>query len=89
MNRIATFLCLAAALGIATAAEPLDSPRGNPPLSNYAVKLPIHGAALGVIAADITTSVNDGKYSNYVLSSWLSAVRNFSPSTTDAVDDVL
>ncbi|MDP1589076.1 MAG: hypothetical protein Q8M07_15100 [Prosthecobacter sp.] len=58
-------------------------------LDNYAVKLPIHGATLGVIAADITASVNDAKYANYVLGTWLSAVRNFSPSTTDAVDDVL
>ncbi len=58
-------------------------------LDNYSVKLPIHGAALGVIAGDITASVNDAKYANYVLGTWLSAVRNFSPSTTDAVDDVL
>ena len=58
-------------------------------LDNYAVKLPIHGAVLGVVAADITASVNDAKYANYVLGTWLTAVRNFSPSTTDAVDDVL
>ena len=58
-------------------------------LDNYAAKLPIHGATLGVIAGDITDSVNDAKYANYVLGTWLSAVRNFSPSTTDAVDDVL
>ncbi len=58
-------------------------------LDNYAAKLPIHGATLGVIAADITASVNDAKYANYVLGTWLTAVRAFSPSTTDAVDDVL
>ncbi len=58
-------------------------------LDNYAEKLPIYGATLGVEAADITASVNDAKFGNYVLGSWLSAVRNFSPSTTDAVDDVL
>jgi hypothetical protein len=58
-------------------------------LDNYAVKLPIHGPTLGVIAGDVTDSVNDAKYANYVLGTWLSAVRNFSPSTTDAVDDVL
>jgi hypothetical protein len=58
-------------------------------LDNYGVKLPIHGAALGVVTGDITASVNDAKWSNYVLGTWLSAVRNFSPSTTDAVDDVL
>ena len=58
-------------------------------LDNYGIKLPIYGATLGVIAGDITASVNDAKYGNYVLGTWLSAVRNFSPSTTDAVDDVL
>ncbi|MBL9178156.1 MAG: hypothetical protein JNM65_08840 [Verrucomicrobiaceae bacterium] len=58
-------------------------------LDNYASKLPIHGPTLGVAAGDVTASVNDAKYANYVLGAWLSAVRNFSPSTTDAVDDVL
>jgi hypothetical protein len=58
-------------------------------LDNYSVKLPLYGAALGVVAGDIAESVNDAKYANYVLGTWLSAVRNFSPSTTDAVDDVL
>ncbi len=58
-------------------------------LDNYAVKLPLYGATLSVVAGDITASVNDAKYGNYVLGTWLSAVRNFSPSTTDAVDDVL
>jgi len=58
-------------------------------LDNYAAKLPSYGATLGVIAADITASVNDAKWANYVLGTWLTAVRNFAPSTTDAVDDVL
>ncbi|MBL9116120.1 MAG: hypothetical protein JNJ83_14025 [Verrucomicrobiaceae bacterium] len=58
-------------------------------LDNYGTKLPIHGATLGVIAGDITASVNDAKYAKYVLGTWLTAVRAFSPSTTDAVDDVL
>ncbi|MGB8169464.1 MAG: hypothetical protein WCF18_18335 [Chthoniobacteraceae bacterium] len=58
-------------------------------LDNYSVKLPIHGPTLGVIAGDITASVNDAKWGNYVLGTWLTAVRAFSPSTTDAVDDVL
>ena len=51
-------------------------------LDNYSEKLPIHGPTLGVIADDITTSVNDAKYANYVLGSWLSGVHAFSPSTT-------
>ena len=43
---------------------------------NYSVKLPIHGPTLG-----ITAGVNDAKYANYALGTWLSAARNFSPST--------
>lgn len=58
-------------------------------LDNYSVKLPTHGPTVEVAAGDITDSVNDAKYAKYVLGSWLSAVRAFSPSTTDAVDDVL
>jgi hypothetical protein len=58
-------------------------------LDNFAVKLPVHGATLGVSAGDITAAVNDAKWCNYVLGTWLAAVRAFSPSTTDAVDDVL
>jgi len=58
-------------------------------LDNFAAKLPAYGPTLGVIAGDVTAAVNDAKYANYVLGTWLSAVRNFSPSTTDAVDDVL
>jgi hypothetical protein len=58
-------------------------------LDNFAVKLPIHGPTLGVSAGDITAAVNDARYARYVLGTWLSAVRNFAPSTTDAVDEVL
>jgi hypothetical protein len=58
-------------------------------LANYAIKLPLHGPILGVIAADITASVNDAKFGHYTLSEWLTAVRAFAPSTTDAVDAAL
>ena len=58
-------------------------------LDNYAAKLPTYGTTLGVLAAEVTASVNDAKWCKYVLGSWLTAVRNFAPSTTDAVDDVL
>jgi hypothetical protein len=58
-------------------------------LDNYAQKLPTYGTTLGVASGDVTASVNDAKWAKYVLGSWLTAVRNFSPSTTDAVDDVL
>ena len=36
-------------------------------LDNYAAKLPLHGSILGVAAGDITASVNDAKWCNYVL----------------------
>lgn len=58
-------------------------------LDNYAVKLPLHGPTVGATAAEVTASTNDARWCNYVLGTWLSSVRNFSPSTTDAVDDVL
>jgi len=58
-------------------------------LFNYFTKLPLHGPACGVVAGDITASVNDAKWCHYVLGQWLAVVRNFAPSTTDAIDAVL
>lgn len=58
-------------------------------LDNFALKLPTHGPTVSVSAGDITAAVNDAKWAKYVLGSWLTAVRAFAPSTTDAVDDVL
>ncbi len=58
-------------------------------LDNFGTKLPIYGTALGLSAPVITNRVNDAKYGNYVLGTWLSAVRAFTPATTDAVDDLL
>jgi hypothetical protein len=58
-------------------------------LANFATKLPLHGPTLDVVAGDVTAAVNDAKFGHYVLSEWLSAVRAFTPSTTDAVDAVL
>lgn len=58
-------------------------------LDNYATKLPVYGTTLGLDPAVVTASVNDAKWGNYVLGTWLSAERQFSLSTTDAVDDVL
>ena len=58
-------------------------------LDNYASKLPTYGPTLGVASADVTASVKDAKWCSYVLNLWLGAVRAFSPSTTDAVDNVL
>ena len=58
-------------------------------LDNYRQKLPTYGPTLGVSAADITASVNDARFAGYVLGSWLSAARAFSPSCTGAVDELL
>ena len=58
-------------------------------LANYAAKLPIYGTTLGLSAGEVTAGVNDAKWCNYVLGVWLTAVRAFSPSTTNAVDEVL
>ena len=58
-------------------------------LDNYRQKITTYGPICGVIAADVTATVNDARFCEHVLGSWLSAVRAFAPSTTDAVDDVL
>ena len=58
-------------------------------LENYAAKTAIHGATLGLTAAQITATAADANWCHYVIGTWLTAVRAFSPSTTDAVDDVL
>jgi hypothetical protein len=58
-------------------------------LANYSIKLPIHGPTLSLAAAEVTAAVNDAKWGHYVLSDWLSTVRTFTPSTTDAVDAAL
>lgn len=58
-------------------------------LANFSVKLPVHGTAVGVDSTTVTAAVADAKWAHYVLNLWLSAVRNFAPSSTDAVDDVL
>ena len=58
-------------------------------LGRYAAKLIIYGASCGLSAGEIAASVNDALWCQHVLGSWLSGVRSFSPSTTDAVDDVL
>ena len=58
-------------------------------LDHYAGRLPDHGPTCGVVAGDITASVNDARYASYALGLWLTTVRAFSRSTTAAVDEVL
>jgi len=58
-------------------------------LPNYADKLPGHGTAVGLTSGEVTASVADALWLNYVLGSWLTAVRTWSPSCTAAVDAAL
>jgi hypothetical protein len=58
-------------------------------LENYAAKVAVYGATLGLSAGEITDTADDAKWCHYVIGTWLTAVRAFTPSTTDAVDDVL
>ena len=58
-------------------------------LTNYALKPPIHGPTLGLAAAEVTAAVNGAKWGHYILSEWLSALRTFTPATTDAMDAAL
>ena len=58
-------------------------------LDNYGTKIATYGATLGLTAGEITATANDAKWCRYVVGTWLTDVRAFSPSTTDAVDSVL
>ena len=58
-------------------------------LENYADKLPAYIGVLNFAPADVAPSIADARWCAYVLGTWLPGVRAFSPSTTDAVDDVL
>jgi hypothetical protein len=60
-----------------------------PWLITFANGMPLQGPICHVIPADVTAAVADAKWASYVLSSWLSEVRAFSPSATEAVDEVL
>ena len=56
---------------------------------NFATKIGNHATNLTLDPAEVTARVADAKWCHYVLGTWLTAVRAFSPSTTDAVDLVL
>jgi hypothetical protein len=58
-------------------------------LNTFANGMPEHGPTCHVIPADVTAAVADALWGSYVLSSWLTAVRAFSPSATEAVDEAL
>lgn len=58
-------------------------------LTNFANGMPDHGPTCHVSAGDITAAVADAVWCSYVLGSWLTTVRTFSPSATQAVDEAL
>ena len=58
-------------------------------MANYSIKLPIHGPTLGLSAGEVSAAVNDARWANYLLGDWVSAVRAFTPATTDAMDAAL
>lgn len=46
-------------------------------LQNFAIKFPVHGTALGFIAAEVTATVDDCNALIYILGTGLDAARNF------------
>jgi hypothetical protein len=58
-------------------------------LDNFATKLAIYAPNLTIPTGESGAAMDDAKWCGYVLGEWLPAVRAFSPSTTDAVDDAL
>ena len=55
---------------------------------NYAQQIPLANATLGLLPADVTNSVNDAGFCQYATGAWLTAVRDFGPATTAAVNDL-
>ena len=53
---------------------------------NFATQLPIANAELGMAAAEVTAIVNDAKFCEYACGPWLTAVREFGPASTAAID---
>lgn len=58
-------------------------------LENFGNKITIHGASVGLDAPTVAAARNDALWGHYVLGTWLTAVRAFAPSTTEAVDIAL
>ena len=58
-------------------------------LVNYANKLALIASILSISQTDTTASGDDARWCAYVLGVWIPAMRTFSPSTTDAMDEVL
>jgi hypothetical protein len=53
---------------------------------NFATQLPIANAELGLDATEVTDIVKDAKFCEYACGPWLTAVREFGPASTAAID---
>ena len=53
---------------------------------NYADQLSALGADLGLVAAEVTASVNDSRHLSYAIGAWLTKVREFGPGSTGQVE---
>ena len=58
-------------------------------LLNYANKLSVIAPNLSISPADTGASMDDARWCAYVVGVWIPAIRTFSPSSTDAMDEVL
>jgi hypothetical protein len=57
--------------------------------NNFAVQLPIANAILQLPAASVTACVNEARYGEYACGVWLTGTREFGPSSTSAIEDLL
>jgi len=55
---------------------------------NFANELPTANTILGLPAADVTAIINKANYCKYVTGLWRTAVRDFGPACTSAIDDL-
>jgi hypothetical protein len=53
---------------------------------NYATQLPLANTLLGLPAGDVTATVADAKYLQYLSGAWLTAAREFGPACTQAIE---
>ena len=57
--------------------------------NHYATQLPLANAALALPAASVTDTVADAKFCEHACGLWLTAVREFGPASTAAIEDLL
>jgi hypothetical protein len=55
----------------------------------YATQLALANATLGLPAADVTDTIADARYCQHACGVWLTAVRDFGPAATSALDHLL